>query len=331
MKCLTFFLLGLLHLTAAARPIVIAHRGASGYAPEHTRGAVTLAHAQGADFIEQDIVLTRDDVPVVLHDTQLDTISDAATLFPDRHRPDGHWYALDFTLAELRRLNLCERVSPKTGKAVYPARFPHGSGRFQILTLEEEFQIIQGLNRSTGRTAGVYPEIKQPAWHRREGHDISRIVLPILRRYGYQNRTDACWLQCFELEEIRRLRGELAWQGRLVLLTGGRSKTGPDRLFTAEGLAELTPLVDGIGPPLSVIVDGATPDAARVTDFVALAHAQKLQVHPYTLRTDDLPKCAATPAALLDLLITQAGIDGLFTDFPDTVIHWLDRPSPLPK
>jgi glycerophosphoryl diester phosphodiesterase len=307
-------------------PIVIAHRGASGYLPEHTLEAKAMAFAMGADFLEQDLVLSKDDVPVVLHDINVDTVTDVATRFPDRKREDGRYYALDFTLAELKQLNVTERFNAKTGKQVYPKRFPKDQSHFEIPTLEEELQLIQGLNRSTGRSVGIYPEIKQPAWHRKQGHDISRIVLPILERHGFATKSDACWLQCFEFAEVKRLRTELGWKGRLIMLLGGsKGEDGSDfdRLRTPEGLAELAQIVDGIGPALSSIVAGKTPADRHITDLVANAHANHLAVHPYTLRMDELPKFAASTDDLMHLLFAEAKVDGLFTDFPDVVVRWL--------
>ena len=155
-------------------------------------------------------MLTKDDVPVVLHDIYLDTVSDVAKKFPGRQRADGRFYALDLTLPEVKQLRVSERFNVKTGQPVYPKRYDSRASpaSFHISTLEEELQLIQGLNRSTGRAVGIYPEIKQPKWHRDQGHDISRVVLPILARYGYATKADACYLQCFELTEVRRL-GEL--------------------------------------------------------------------------------------------------------------------------
>lgn len=306
-------------------PLVIAHRGASGYLPEHTLEAKAMAHAQGAPSIEQDVVLTKDDVPVVLHDIHVDTISDVATRFPGRQREDGRFYALDFTLAELKQLRVTERFNAKTGLQVFPQRFPINTSSFQIPTLEEELQLIQGLNRSTGRQAGIYPEIKQPAWHRKEGHDISRIVLPILEKYGYKSREAACHVQCFEYEEVKRIRLELGWKGRLIMLMGGGAKgtDGTDFAYlrSPAGLAELKQVADGIGPALSSII----AEDRKVTALVKDAHAQGLKVHPYTLRTDELPKFAHSADDLMDLLFTQAGVDGLFTDFPDVVLTWLAK------
>ena len=306
-----------LPVLAMAQPIVIAHRGASGYLPEHTLVAKAMAHAQGADFIEQDVVLTKDDVPVVMHDIYLDTISDVAERFPDRHRANGRYYALDFTLTEIRQLKASERFSEKTGKQVYPKRFPKGASSFNIPTLEEELQLIHGLNQSTGRTAGVYTEIKQPKWHRSEGHDISAIVLPILKRYGYATKADACFLQCFEFEEVKRLRNDLGWQGQLIFLMGAFKK-GEKVTTEKPSLEQVAQVADGIGPAISQDTEEQTMQA----------HALGLKVHPYTLRIDDLPKWATSVDQVLELLFGRAKVDGLFSDFPDVVLKWLREHQP---
>ena len=184
---------------AEPTPLIIAHRGASGYLPEHTLAAKALAYAQGADYLEQDIVLSKDGVPIVQHDVTLDSTTDVATRFPGRQRANGSFYAIDFTWAELRQLRLVERFHPKTGKAVYPQRFPAGVGEFRINTFEEELQFIQGLNRSTGRKVGIYPEVKLAGWHRQQGQDVSKAVLALLGNYGYATKADPCFIQCFEL------------------------------------------------------------------------------------------------------------------------------------
>jgi glycerophosphoryl diester phosphodiesterase len=196
-------ILGLLLLVAGvgvaaeSRPLVIAHRGASGYLPEHTLAAKAYAHALGADFLEQDLVLTKDDVPVVLHDIYLDTVTDVAMRFPERKRADGRFYALDLTLVELKQLRVTERFNAKTGAPVFAARFPAGQAEFRVSTLEEELQLIQGLNRSTGRSVGIYPEIKQPQWHRVQGHDIRKMLRPLLARYGYATKKEGFFLLWF--------------------------------------------------------------------------------------------------------------------------------------
>ncbi len=317
-----------------AQPLVIAHRGASGYLPEHTLEAKAYAHAQGADYLEQDLVLSKDGVPVVLHDIHIDTTTDVATRFPGRKRADGRYYALDFTVAELKQLKAFERFNAKTGKAAFPKRYDSKASpsTFVISTFEEELQLIQGMNRSTGRVAGIYPELKQPQWHHENGADLSRAVLPILAKYGYTTKADLCFLQCFEIGEVRRLRNELGWKGRLVMLIAGgsREKDGVDHdaLCTPAGIKELATLVDGIGPPISRIVawpaGGGEP---KFTQLVTLAHAAKLAVHPYTLRRDELPKNCPSTDALHSALFGHERVEGLFTDFTDVTMAWLRQNS----
>ena len=325
-----FFALATSAVAAEPKTLVIAHRGASGYLPEHTLFAKAYAHALGADYLEQDLVLTKDDVPVVLHDIYLDTVTDVAKRFPDRKRADGRYYALDFTLAEVKQLRVTERFNAKTGAPVFPQRYPSGASpaEFRISTLEEELQLIQGLNRSTGRVVGIYPEIKQPQWHRAQGHDISRVVIPILARYGYATKDDPCFLQCFELAEVKRLRQEIGWRGRLVMLieskATGEDGTDHNALCTATGLRELAAIVDGIGPAIARVVTWPAAGAApKFTGLVALAHAEKLAVHPYTLRTDALPKNCPSSAALHEALFRDLRVAGLFTDFTDVTAAWL--------
>jgi glycerophosphoryl diester phosphodiesterase len=316
---------------AETRPLVIAHRGASGYLPEHTLAAKAMAHGLGADFIEQDLVLTKDDVPVVLHDIYLDTVSDVAKRFPEKKRADGRYYALDLTLAELKQLRVSERFNAKTGKRVFPKRYPSDTAlaEFRVSTLEEELQLIQGLNQSTGRKVGIYPEIKQPKWHRDQGHDISKIVLPILARYGYATKVDACFLQCFELAEVKRLRGELGWKGRLVMLIEGKAKgddgTDHDALCTEAGLREVAKVVDGIGPAIGRIVTWTSATEKKMTTLVRDAHAAGLAVHPYTIRLDELPKNCPSKEALHTALFREAKVDGVFSDFTDVTLAWLKQ------
>jgi glycerophosphoryl diester phosphodiesterase len=331
---LAFCLLPMAAFTLAAetKPLVIAHRGASGYLPEHTLAAKAMAHAQGADYIEQDLVLTKDDVPVVLHDIHLDTVSDVAARFPGRARADGRFYALDFTLAEIKTLRVSERYNAKTGAPVYPSRYPSAASpaEFRVATLEEELQLIAGLNRSTGRIAGIYPELKQPKWHRAQGRDLAKAVLPILAKFGYATKADACFLQCFELAEVKRLRTELGWRGRLIMLIEGKAKgdDGTDyaAICTPAGLKELAKIADGIGPAIARIVTWpAAGGAPKFNDLVARAHAEKLAVHPYTVRRDDLPKNCPTLDALHAALFRDARIDGVFTDFTDLTLAWLRK------
>ncbi len=299
---------GAVLLAAESSPTVIAHRGASGYLPEHTLAAKALAYAQGADYLEQDLVLTKDGALIVQHDVTLDSTTDVAKRFPGRQRANGSFYAIDFTLAEVRQLRVFERFNPKTGKAVYPGRFPVGVGEFRINTFAEEIEFIQGLNKSTGRKVGIYPEVKLAGWHRQEGQDLSKALLAVLARYGYATKADPCYIQCFEYAELQRLRNELGWKGRLVLLTGGKTPL----IDTDDGLKSITKVVDGIGPALSAIAVGRQPSG-----LVERAHGVGLKVHPYTFRIEALPKGFTDGKDYYRFLTQDAKVDGLFTDFPD--------------
>ena len=200
--------------------VVIAHRGASGYVPEHTLEAKAYAHALGAHYIEQDIVATRDNELIVLHDIHLDSVTNVADRYPDRRRDDGHYYARDFDLAEIQSLTVWERRNEEGVEAVYAGRFPTGIGEFRVPTLRSEIKFIQGLNQSTGRNVGIYPEIKRPAWHRAEGVDISVLVLRMLDDLGYRSKADPVFLQCFDAAEVRRIRHELGCPLKMVQLLG---------------------------------------------------------------------------------------------------------------
>jgi len=187
----------------SGRPVVIAHRGASGYLPEHTLEAKALAYGLGADYLEQDLVASQDDELVVLHDIHLDRVTDAAERFPRRARADGRWYARDFTLAELRTLRVTERLDEQRRAANYPGRFPAGSGSFRVNTLAEEIALVRGLNASTGRRVGLYPELKRPAWHRQEGVDLAALLLSSLTDAGVTPDSEPVWIQCFDAAELR--------------------------------------------------------------------------------------------------------------------------------
>lgn len=302
---------------AADRPLVIAHRGASGYLPEHTLAAKALAFGMGADALEQDLVLSRDGVPVVLHDVQIDTVTDVARRFPDRARADGRFYAIDFTVAELRQLAVNERISLKTGRPVFPARFPAGATDLRIVTFEEELRFLQGLSKSAARPVGIYPELKQPAWHREQGKDLAAAVLPLLAKYGYATKADPCHVQCFEFDELRRVRTELGYKGRLVLLFGAEPKD--------VSLEDVARIADGIGPSIKAVVADGPGGTAQITDLVRRAHALNLVVHPYTARADELPKWAVSIDDLHRKVLVEAGADGLFTDFPDLTSAFVRR------
>ncbi len=309
-----------------ARPIVIAHRGASAYLPEHTLAAKALAFGMGADYLEQDIVASADDELIVLHDIHLDRVTDVAGRYPGRARADGRYYVRDFTLAELRTLTVTERLNAAGDEAHYPGRFPAFRGNFSLVTLEEELTFVAGLERASGRRIGIYPEIKRPAWHRREGIELGDRVLAALEHHGYADADSPCYVQCFDFAETVRLRRERGCRLRLIQLVGendwNESPTDFDWLQTAAGLREVAAVADGIGPWLGQVLP-ERPDVAALP-LTAAAHAAGLLVHPYTFRADDLPAGFTTLERALDYALTVAGVDGFFTDFPDRGVAVVD-------
>jgi glycerophosphoryl diester phosphodiesterase len=300
------------------QPIVIAHRGASGYLPEHTLAAKALAHGLGADFLEQDVVATRDSRLVVLHDLYLDDVSDVAERFPERRRDDGRHYVVDFDLAELRRLTIFERRAPGTATAKYPSRFPAGTGLFGVATLEEELRLIQGLNRSTGRTVGIYPEIKHPLWHRRHGIDLAKLLLAELRAFGYSSAGDPAFVQCFDAAELARVKDELGCPLRLIQLVG--PEPDYDALLTATGLRSIATYAHGLGPHHSQLVEQAGRRPSR-DDLALRARDAGLALHAYTFRRDDLPSYARTLEELLSHFFGEIRVDGVFCDHPDVAVR----------
>jgi glycerophosphoryl diester phosphodiesterase len=311
--------------------IVIAHRGASGYLPEHTIASKAMAYAQGVDFIEQDLVMTRDDEVIVLHDHLLDTVSNVRDLYPDRARADGSFYVVDFTLDEIRRLAAYERFEFGGGKmkAVFADRFPIAASTFRIHTLAEEIELIQGLNRSTGNMVGIYPEIKSPAFHREEGKDISVAVLSVLKEYGYTSHSGDVYLQCFDSYELLRIYDELLPAAEmdlpLVQLIGESPEYEP--MLSAEGMQRVSGYAVGIGPPMSLLVDAnSTESALKVGDLISWAHASNLKVHAYTFRQEhgEIPAYATSLENLLEVFFVDVGIDGVFTDFPDQAVEYLE-------
>jgi glycerophosphoryl diester phosphodiesterase len=316
-------MLALTSQVIAAKPLVIAHRGASGYLPEHTLESVILAYAQGADFIEQDLVVTKDSKIVVLHDIHLETVTDVEQLFPSRKREDGRYYVLDFTLAELKTLNIHERQNT-LGKQVFPNRY-QGNGTFHIATFEEQIKMIQQLNRQFNKNTGFYPEIKSPAWHREQGVDISQLVMAVLRKHELDDADKAIYVQCFDFAETQRLRNDLNAKVKLIQLIAENdwleSPTDYNALKTPAGLKAIAKVAQGIGPWIPQLIDLST---MRPTAFAKQAQAAGLKVHPFTFRKDELPD-NVNQEQVLQMLFEAVKVDGLFTDFTDIVVNYLGK------
>jgi glycerophosphoryl diester phosphodiesterase len=313
------------------RPTVIAHRGACGYLPEHTLPAKALAYAMGADYLEQDIVATRDDALIVIHDIHLDQVTDVAERYPERAREDGHYYARDFDLAEIATLKAHERTDTN-GRQVFPGRFQSNGEPFRVHTLERELELVATLLENGTRRVGIYPEIKSPQWHQEEGVDITRLVLETLARFGYQEHQDPVYLQCFDEQELRRIRHDLGSRLKLVQLIGednwSPEPTNFDDMRTASGIETLAKTVDGIGPWVNQTYSVEAKDGQlQSTCLVERAHSSGLAVHPYTFRADALPAGFDNFDDLLAFCIDKLAVDGLFTDFPDLVVNFLRRNS----
>ena len=300
-------------------PIVIAHRGASGYLPEHTLAAKVLAYGLGADFLEQDVVATRDGALVVLHDLHLDDVSDVARRFTGRQRADGRHYVIDFDLAELETLRLFERRLPASTAPKYPGRFPADVPVAGITTLAGELRLLQGLNKSMRREVGIYPEIKEPEWHRRHGVDLAARLLAELAAFGYSEPDDPVFVQCFDAAELERVKGQLGCQLKLIQLVGPEPQYA--QLLTPAGLRRVANYAFGLGPHHSQLVAAAAPDRPQALPLIQQAHDCGLQLHPYTFRRDDLPTYARTLEEWLEFFFVKAGAEGVFCDHPDVAVR----------
>ncbi|RLD85380.1 MAG: glycerophosphodiester phosphodiesterase [Bacteroidetes bacterium] len=306
------------HLTKESIKIVIAHRGASGYLPEHTLEAKAMAYAMGADYLEQDLVLSKDNIPIVIHDIHLETVTNVAEKYSERAREDGKFYVIDFTFEELKTLSIFERFNPETGKTVFSNRFPLKKSSFKLHSLSDEIEMIQGLNKSTGQNIGIYPEIKNPGFHKEEGKDISKIVIEILENYGYTDKKHKCFVQCFDIEETKRIRIELKSNLNLIQLL--------DDDYSDNNFEEIAEYADGIGPWFGTIIKGRdTNGEFIISNLVINAHKQGLLVHPFTFRADAFPEYFENFDELLEVGFFTANFDGVFTDFPDKVVNFLNN------
>lgn len=323
--------------TPVARPLIIAHRGASGERPEHTLAAYDRAIEVGADFIEPDLVVTKDGVLVARHENEIGSTTDVAEHpeFADRRATrviDGveltGWFAEDFTLAELRTLRARERIPQ-----LRPANTAF-DGLYQIPTLAEIIRLVRAREAETGRTIGLVPEIKHPGFLLTQGHDIAALAAAELAAAGYRDADDAAMIQCFEVGPIERL--DALTDLRLVQLVSaeGTPADRPDQpyaaMLTAEGLAAMARHADVLGAELPLLLQ---PDGTPAL-LVAAAHAAGLAVHGWTLRRENhfLPpplRRGDDPAEPGDLaalwaMLAAAGVDAVFTDNPADAVRARD-------
>ncbi len=334
---------------SVAAPLVLGHRGASAYRPEHTLAAYALAIDQGADYVEPDLVSTSDGVLVARHENYIG--GDSASLvgadstnvatrpeFAGRKTTkiiDGvaltGWFTEDFTLAELKTLKARERI---------PALRPGNTAfndQFEVPTLEEVIALVKQRETATGRTIGIIPEIKHSTYFRNLGLAMEQPLVQVLAANGYDSADDAVIIQSFEVSNLQQLA--TLTDVRLVQLTGGRNArpwdfvvAGDTRtygdLLSVAGLDFINDYADLIGPEKGTLIPrDAAGNLLAPNSVIADAHAAGLLVTPYTFRPENqfLPanmRNGADPAAYGQdyremLTFLNAGVDGIFVDAPD--------------
>ncbi|PZQ47684.1 MAG: glycerophosphodiester phosphodiesterase [Phenylobacterium zucineum] len=311
------------------QPLVIAHRGASGERPEHTLMAYTLAVDEGCDFIEPDLVATRDGHLVVRHENEISGTTDVASRpeFAARKAEkviDGEkhagWFTEDFTLAELKTLKARERLPQlRPGSAKF-------DGLYAIPTFQEVVALAKSESRRVGRTIGVYPEMKHPAYFAGVGLPLEARLADALKAEGLNSATAPVFVQCFETEPLKAI-GKLTRARRVMLVARGPA---PVDVGSAAGIKAIAAFAEGLGPEWPLVIPTDTGALGAPTDLVKHAHAAGLAVHPWTVRAENvfLPKAlqkGASPAdhgdatAVLKALYA-AGVDGVFSDFPELAV-----------
>ncbi|WP_293979563.1 glycerophosphodiester phosphodiesterase [Sphingobium sp.] len=313
---------------AAADPILIAHRGASGERPEHTLASYERAIDEGADYIEPDLVLTKDGILVARHENEIGGTTDVAEHpeFAERKTTktiDGAavtgWFTEDFTLAELRTLRARERLPDLRPANV---RF---NDLYLIPTFEEILKLVRAKEAEMHRRIGIYPETKHPTYFAKLGLPHQDALLTLLSKYGYETQADPVFIQSFEVGNLKALRA--ATRLRLIQLVDAEG--GPADLpgstyadmLTLQGLKDIATYADGIGPSAVQVVAPEGPTA-----LVGRAHDAGLQVHVWTLRMENpfLPeqyRRPDDPQGRGDFTgwvraIVASGVDGFFSDFP---------------
>jgi glycerophosphoryl diester phosphodiesterase len=326
---------------AVKGPLVIGHRGAAGYRPEHTLASYELAARMGADFIEPDLVSTKDHVLVARHENEIGGTTDVSSHpeFASRKTTkviDGNaitgWFTEDFTLAEVKTLRARERLPQvRQENTMY-------DGRFEIPTFAEVLALRERLAKELHRVVGIYPETKHPTYFRSIGLNLETPLVQQVRGAGLDKAKAPIFIQSFELTNLVDLRQHFGVNAPLIFLTSASgapydlASTGDPTTYadltTAAGLRSIAGIVNGIGPDKNQIIgrnaDGAL---ARPTALVSDAHAAGLLVHPYTFRAENtfLPldyrvgtdTTAYGRAIDEQVRFLQTGIDGLFTDQSD--------------
>ena len=332
-----------------APPIIIAHRGASAERPEHTLAAYERAIEQGADFIEPDLVPTKDHQLVARHENEIGGTTDVASRaeFAGRKTTktiDGEtmtgWFTEDFTLAELKMLRAKERLPQlRPANAAY-------DGQFEIPTLAEIIALAKAATARTGRTIGIYPETKHPSYFRGISLPLEPVLLAALAEAGWTTAAAPVFIQSFEVDNLKALEGQTGVRLIQLMAASGKSADGYDyaALAAPDGLKGVATYAAGIGPERVMIIPrGADGRLGTPTSLVRDAHAAGLQVHPWTFRPENyfLPeglKSGSDPRGAGDVdseirAYLATGIDGLFSDSTAAAVRALaaspDRANPV--
>ncbi len=328
-------------------PLVIGHRGAPGYMPDHTLPGYALAAKMGADYIEPDLVATKDGHLIARHEPNITTTTDVASHpeFASRRRTgvnvdgaleDG-WFASDFTLREIKTLRALQ---------TFPERPQQFNGRFKIPTLSEVIELVQRESKRRDRRIGIYPETKHPTFHKGLGLALEPRLVRVLDRYDLDKRKSPVFIQSFEQSNLKRLNRvtdvrlvqlvdafDVDANGVLIYrppfdrpydwtVSGDPELTSRTFGFfaTNEGLEEISTYADGIGPWKKYIVStNAANDTLPPTDLSERAHDHGLVIHTWTFRSEQSRLANQYMGNPINeyLQFYELGIDGVFSDFPD--------------
>ena len=276
------------------RHSVVAHRGASGYLPEHTLEAYTLAHSQGADYIEPDVILTRDNVLVCLHDLELETTTDVATRFPDRKRPDGNWYTIDFTVAELKQLRVFGRVKDAERDTMQG---------YQIATLDELTLLVKRLNKATSRRTALLIETKDPEWHIKQGKPLEPVLLQTLAKHKVDTPSSGYIIQSFDDTHLMRLRNVHQLHLPLMWLTG--------ELPSVDKVDGIKAWAYGINPHRSAIEDEGKSNSEGLAVLEKM-HSRGMKMFVWTFNNEP---------DVFRRFLERYGVDGVITNNPDAGVR----------
>ncbi|MEH2045548.1 glycerophosphodiester phosphodiesterase [Nostoc sp.] len=318
-----------------ASPIIIAHRGASGYRPEHTLAAYELAIALGADYIEPDLVSTKDGILIARHENEISETTNVASHVEFAHLQttkiiDGEsktgWFTEDFTLTELKTLRAKERIPQlRSQNTAY-------DGLLEIPTLQEIIDLVKVKSGEINRAIGIYPETKHPTYFKSIGLALEAPLLTTLTANGYQGANAPVFIQSFEMANLQDLSTKTDLPLVQLLNNSGKPNdfvvSGCERtytdLVTASGLAEIAEYAQAVGIHKNLLVPRDNNGKLRSpTSLVIDAHAAGLLVHVWTFRNEDcfLPlDFQGNPQGEYELFF-NLGVDGVFSDYPDTAAY----------